>query len=148
MIIDTLDNLGKYVGLNPLFAEVVEFLKENNLEAMADGKYPIKGQDLFLNLTTAQGKGPDEAVLETHVKMIDIQIPIDGPETYGFTPLEHLPEAGYDEEKDITKYPGLMAENFIDCQPGMFAVFFSQDGHAPCISMFPQIRKAIFKIKA
>jgi YhcH/YjgK/YiaL family protein len=148
MIIDTLDNLGKYVALNPLFAEVVEFLKENNLEAMADGKYPIKGQDLFLNLTTAQGKGPDEAVLETHVKMIDIQIPIDGPETYGFTPLEHLPEAGYDEEKDITMYPGLMAENFIDCQPGMFAVFFPQDGHAPCISMFPQIRKAIFKIKA
>ncbi len=148
MIIDTLDNLGKYVALNPLFAEVVEFLKKNNLEAMADGKYPIKGQDLFLNLTTAQGKGPDEAVLETHVKMIDIQIPIDGPETYGFTPQEHLPEAGYDEEKDITKYPGLMAENFIDCQPGMFAVFFPQDGHAPCISMFPQIRKAIFKIKA
>ena len=148
MIIDTLDNLGKYVGMNPLFAEVVEFLKKNNLEAMADGKYPIKGQDLFLNLTTAQGKGPDEAVLETHVKMIDIQIAIDGPETYGFTPLEHLPEAGYDEEKDITKYPGLMAENFIDCQPGMFAVFFPQDGHAPCISMFPQIRKAIFKIKA
>jgi YhcH/YjgK/YiaL family protein len=72
MIIDTLDNLGKYVALNPLFAEVVEFLKKNNLEAMADGKYPIKGQDLFLNLTTAQGKGPDEAVLETHVKMIDI----------------------------------------------------------------------------
>ena len=148
MIIDTLDNLGKYVALNPLFAEVVEFLEKNNLEAMADGKYPIKGQDLFLNLTTAQGKGPDEAVLETHVKMIDIQIPIDGPETYGFTPLEHLPEAGYDEEKDITMYPGLMAENFIDCQPGMFAVFFPQDGHAPCISMFPQIRKAIFKIKA
>jgi YhcH/YjgK/YiaL family protein len=148
MIIDTLDNLGKYVALNPLFAEVVEFLKENNLEAMADGKYPIKGQDLFLNLTTAQGKGPDEAVLETHVKMIDIQIPIDGPETYGFTPLEHLPDAGYDEEKEITMYPGLMAENFIDCQPGMFAVFFPQDGHAPCISMFPQIRKAIFKIKS
>ena len=46
MIIDTLDNLGKYVALNPLFAEVVEFLKKNNLEAMADGKYPIKGQDL------------------------------------------------------------------------------------------------------
>ena len=27
MIIDTLDNLGKYVALNPLFADVVEFLK-------------------------------------------------------------------------------------------------------------------------
>ena len=148
MIIDTLDNFGKYVGLHHLFAEVAEFLKQNDLNAMKDGKYAIKGDDLFLNLTTAHGKGPDEAVVETHVKMIDIQIPIDGPETYGFTPLAHLPENEYNEEKDITFYPDMMAESFVDCQPGMFAVFFPQDGHAPCISMFPQIRKAIFKIKA
>ena len=147
MIIDTLDNLEKYTGIHPLFAEVVAFLKENDLEKMADGKYPIKGEDVFLNLTTTPGKAPDEAVLETHVKMIDVQIPIDGPETYGHTPLAHLPEAAYDKDKDFSFYPDLMAENFIDCQPGMFAVFFPQDGHAPCISMFPQIRKAIFKIK-
>ena len=87
MIIDTLDNLGKYVGLNPLFADVVEFLKKNDLNTMEAGKYPIKDKDLFVNITTAKGKAPDEAVLETHVKMIDIQIPIDGPETYGYTPL-------------------------------------------------------------
>ena len=148
MIIDTLDNLGKYLGVNPLFADVVEFLKKNDLNVMEDGKYPIKGKDLFLNLTTAKGKAPDEAVVETHVKMIDIQIPLDGPETYGYTPLCNLPEEDYSEEKDMTKYPGLMAESFIDCQPGMFAVFFPQDGHAPCITMAPEIRKAIFKVKA
>ena len=42
MIIDTLDNLGKYVGLNPLFADVVSFLKENDLSTLEDGKHPIK----------------------------------------------------------------------------------------------------------
>ena len=31
MIVDTLENLEKYVSLNPLFAEVVKFLKENDL---------------------------------------------------------------------------------------------------------------------
>ena len=115
---------------------------------MEDGKYPIKGKDLFLNLTTAKGKAPDEAEVETHVKMIDIQIPLDGPETYGYTPLCNLPEEEYNAEKDVTMYPGLMAESFIDCQPGMFAIFFPQDGHAPCITMAPEIRKAIFKVKA
>ena len=148
MIIDTLDNLGKYQGINPLFADVVEFLKKNDLNVMEDGKYPIKGKDLFLNLTTAQGKAPDEAEVETHVKMIDIQMPLDGPETYGYTPLCNLPEEEYNAEKDVTMYPGLMAESFIDCQPGMFAIFFPQDGHAPCITMAPEIRKAIFKVKA
>ena len=148
MIIDTLDNLGKYQGINPLFADVVEFLKKNDLNVMEDGKYPIKGKDLFLNLTTAKGKAPDEAEVETHVKMIDIQMPLDGPETYGYTPLCNLPEEEYNAEKDVTIYPGLMAESFIDCQPGMFAIFFPQDGHAPCITMAPEIRKAIFKVKA
>ena len=146
MIIDTLENLAKYEAMNPLFKDVVEFLKDNDLNTMEEGKHPIKGSDLFVNITTAKGRTPDEAVLETHVKMIDIQIPLDGPETYGYTPLSHLPEAEYNAEKDITKYGDLMAESFVDCQPGMFAVFFPQDGHAPCISMMPEIKKAIFKV--
>ena len=79
--------------------------------------------------------------------MIDIQIPLDGPETYGYTPLCRLPETPYNDEKDITKYPNLLAESFIDCMPGMFAIFFPQDGHAPCISVMPEIKKAIFKVK-
>jgi YhcH/YjgK/YiaL family protein len=148
MIIDTLDNLSKYEAVNPLFKDVVEFINNNDLAAMEPGKYPIKGSDVFVNISVAKGKTPDEAVLETHVKMVDIQVPIDTAETYGYTPLVRLPETPYNEEKDITKYPGLIAESFIECQPGMFAIFFPQDGHAPCISMAPEIKKAIFKIKA
>ena len=148
MIIDTLDKLALYEAVNPLFKDVVEFIRTNDLANMEPGKYPIKDKDLFVNIAVAKGKAPDEAVLETHVKMIDIQIPLDGPETYGYTPLCRLPEAAYNAEKDITKYPDLMAESFVDCQPGMFAIFFPQDGHAPCISMAPEIKKAIFKVKA
>ena len=148
MIIDTLDNFGKYVSLNPLFKEVADFLNHNDLNQLEPGKHTIKGNDLFVNIQVAKGKAPDEAVLETHRRMIDIQIPLDMPETYGYTPLCRLPDVPYDEEKDITKYPDLLAECFIDCQPGMFAIFYPQDGHAPCISMMPEIKKAIFKVKA
>lgn len=148
MIIDTLDNLAKYVALNPLFKEVADFIQKNDLDRLPEGKHIIKEGELFVNIQKAKGKAPDEAVIETHRKMIDIQIPINAPETYGYTPLCNLPEAEYVEEKDITKYPGLMADSFVDCQPGMFAMFFPQDGHAPCISMMPEIKKAIFKIKA
>ena len=115
---------------------------------MEEGKYPICGDDLFLNLTTAKGKAPDAAVLETHNQMIDIQIPLSTAETYGYTPRQDLPEAEYNAEKDITKIPDLIAQDYITCSPGMFAIFFPQDGHAPCISMEPAIKKAIFKVKA
>ena len=148
MVIDTLDKLSFYESLNPLFKEVLAFLKEHDLNRMEEGKYPIKGDDLFLNLTTAKGKTPDEAVLETHRLMIDIQIPLSGDETYGYTPACNLPDAAYNAEKDITKFGELAAESYVTCHQGMFAVFFPQDGHAPCISFEPEIKKAIFKIKA
>ena len=128
MIIDTIENLAKYETVNPLFRQVVEFIATHKLEELPEGKHPIQGADLFVNITTAKGRTPDEAFIETHRRMIDIQIPLD-------------------DEKDITKYPNLLAESFIDCMPGMFAIFFPQDGHAPCISVMPEIKKAIFKVK-
>ncbi|MCD8203308.1 MAG: YhcH/YjgK/YiaL family protein [Prevotella sp.] len=147
MVVDTLDNLGKYEALNPLFKDVVEFLKSNDLNSLEAGKHLIKGKDLFVNIQNAKGKTKEVAKLETHKNMIDIQIPLSACETFGYTPLGDLPEAEYNEEKDITKYDGL-AETYITCKPGEFAIFFPQDGHAPCITEVEEIKKAIFKVLA
>lgn len=147
MIIDTIENLGKYVSLNPLFKDVAEFIEANDLNTLEDGKHFIKGADLFVNIQRAKGKTREQALLETHKKMIDIQIPLSTSETYGYTPLNSLPDADYNEEKDITKYCGA-ADTYITCKPGEFAIFFPQDGHAPCISDEPEIKKAIFKVLA
>ena len=148
MIIDTLENLKKYESLNPLFPKVVAFLKANDLNVLETGKHEIEGKDLFVNIQMAKGKTPDEAVIETHDKMIDIQIPLSAAETFGYTPREALPAAEYNAEKDITKIPGLAAESYVTAQPGSFCIFFPQDGHAPCIAGIPEIKKAIFKVKA
>jgi len=146
MITDTLDNLGKYAAVNPLFADVVAFIESHDLAAMEDGKYPIKGTDLFVNIQTAHGKKPEEAAFETHRRMIDIQIPLSAPEAYGYMPLGDLPEMPYNEEKDVTKYQGIEARTTVCCRPGEFAVFFPQDGHQPCIGE-GDIKKAIFKVR-
>ena len=147
MIIDTIDNLCKYAAINPLFEDVVEFLKSHDLKTMEVGKYPIKDKDLFLNLTVAKGKTKEAAVLETHIEMIDIQIPISCAETFGYTPLCNLPDFEYNAEKDITKYGDTMAQTYVTVNPGQMAIFFPQDGHAPCISDEAEIKKAIFKVK-
>lgn len=147
MIVDTIENLGKYVVLNPLFADVVEFLKNHDLQSMEPGKYPIKDKDLFMNLQVAQQRTKDTAFLETHIEMIDIQIPITCAETFGYTPLCDLPAFDYNVEKDITKYGDTKPQTFVTVNPGQFAIFFPQDGHMPCIIDEPEIKKAIFKIK-
>lgn len=148
MIIDTLDHLEKYVALNPLFPEVVKFLKQHPLAHLSEGKHAILEQDFFVNIQTAQGKTREAAVLECHRRMIDIQIPLSGSETYGYTPVAALPPASFNEEKDIAKYPGSPCQTYVTVHPGQFAIFFPQDGHAPCITDQPQLLKAIFKVKA
>ena len=148
MIIDTIDNLGKYVALNPLFADVVEFLNSHDLQTLEAGKYPIKDKDLFLNLQVAKQRTKETAFLETHIEMIDIQIPVSAAETFGYTPLCDLPAFEYNAEKDITKYGDTQPQTFVTVQPGQFAIFFPQDGHMPCITDAPEIKKAIFKVKA
>lgn len=147
MIIDKLENLGKYVSLNPLFADVMEFLKSHNLEELEAGKYLIKDKDLFLNLQLAKGRSKDAAVLESHIEMIDIQIPISCAETFGYSPVSDLPEFEYNAEKDMTKYGDTPSQAYVLVKPGQFAIFYPQDGHAPCISESAEIKKAIFKVK-
>lgn len=146
MVVDTLDNLEKYVSLNPYFADIVRFIKENDLNTLEEGKHYIKDKDLFVNIQTAHGKTVDAAAFETHRKMLDIQIPLDNVEIYGYLPLADLPEAEYNAEKDVTKYPGVKAETYVKCKPGEFAIFWPQDGHQPCIGE-GDIHKAIFKVR-
>ncbi|MBQ6378308.1 MAG: YhcH/YjgK/YiaL family protein [Prevotella sp.] len=147
MIIDTIDNLAKYVEMNPLFADVVEFLKSHDLRTMEAGKHPVKGDDLYVKMEVAKQRTMETCFVESHRKMIDIQIPISCEETYGYSPLETLPEAPYDAERDMTIYEGVKPQEYVTLAPGMMVIFFPQDGHAPCIIDAPEIKKAIIKVK-
>ena len=147
MILDSLSNFTNYVALNPRFAKVAGFIATHDLNTLEEGKYTIDGEDLFVNVTTAKGKTPAEARLETHDRMLDIQIPLSTTETMGYTPRTLLTPQPYNADNDITFYDGTTPQQYIDVHPGMFAVFFTTDGHAPCISNEVNIKKIIFKVK-
>ena len=148
MIVDTLENLEKYAGLNPLFAQAVEFLKSHDLNALEVGKTELQGKNLVVNVAQTNPKTKEQAKLETHNEFIDIQIPLSGIEIMGYTPATScIPaDAAYNAEKDITFFEGL-AETYVTVKPGMFAIFFPQDGHAPGVT--PEgVKKVIVKVKA
>ncbi len=148
MVVDTLENLEKYASLNPLFAKAIEFLKSNDLHALEIGKTELQGKDLVVNVQQTAPKTKEQAKLETHNVFIDIQIPLSGTEVMGYTPAKDcIPaDAPYSAEKDITFFEGL-AESYIPVKPGMFAIFFPQDGHAPGITP-DGVKKVIVKVKA
>ncbi|NLV52207.1 MAG: DUF386 domain-containing protein [Bacteroidales bacterium] len=147
MILDTLENLGRYASINPLFPKVVEYLNKTNLVAQPDGKVCLEGNSLFANHLTSKGESMEDARLETHSKMIDIQIPLSCAETMGYSPRKSLPQVEYDAQKDVSFYQE-RPEQYITVHPGEFIVFFPEDGHAPCISNEEKIKKVVFKVKA
>ena len=69
-----------------------------------------------------------------------------GVETMGYTPRTDLPEEEYNAEKDITFYKGFAKDN-LTITPGMFAIFFPQDGHAPGVTP-DGVKKVIVKVRA
>ena len=133
--------------MHPLFEEVAKFLRNNRLAEMPEGIYPVKGDDVTVNVQIQNGKTRDEASLEAHRRMIDIQVPISADETYGVSPLESLPEMDFDEERDCGLWHGMAAENYVTSTPDMFVVFFPQDAHAPLITPAAKLKKAVFKVK-
>jgi len=147
MILDTLENLKNYASLNPLIGKVADFIAENDLSKIPVGKLLIEGEDLFGNFSLAKGKTKEEAKIETHNRMIDIQVPISGDESMGYTPRKNLVPQPYDEQKDLTLYEGL-AEQYVTVHRGEFVIFFPQDGHAPCVTEAETLQKVIFKLKA
>lgn len=148
MVIDILENIEKYASLNPLFAQAIDFLKSNDLNALEVGKTELKEKELIVNVAQTNPKAKEEAKLETHNEFIDIQIPLSGTEIMGYTPAKDCTpvNAPYNADKDITFFEGL-AESYIAVKPGMFAIFFPQDGHAPGITP-DGVKKVIVKVKA
>lgn len=144
MIVDQLANLRFYFALNPLFEDVFDFIQHNDLWKLENGRHVIN-DGLFVNVEDDKGRSKDEAVFEYHRKKLDIQIPLNIPETYGYTPTVELPMVDFNVEKDIAKVSGVTPRNFITIKPGEFIMFFPQDGHAPCIAD-GTIHKAVFKV--
>lgn len=148
MVIDRLENFSHYIGIHSLFPFIAEFISKHSLRDFAVGRHTLIEEKVYLIIEEVQGKAKETATLESHQKMIDIQIPLEVTETFGYSPTLQLPTSDYCLEKDITFYRTETPQTYVTCPPGMFVVFFPQDAHAPCIAIDSTFKKAIFKIKA
>jgi len=146
MILDSLKNAASVQALNPLFKQAFEFIQKNDLLKMEPGKTIIDGDKLFISVMENDGKTSEAAKMESHVNYIDIQVVISGVETMGWTAIEHCTDAlePYNTEKDLQFFSN-KPSTFITVNPGEFAIFFPEDGHAPGIGNGP-IKKAVIKV--
>lgn len=146
MVLDLLENLKSYEALNPRFAKVVDFLQNTELDNLPLGRNEICGDAVYANVMEVKPKSREEAFVELHRKYIDIHVPITADETMGYTPINELPCADYDNEGDAAVYPvGMPAREYVNVRKGEFTIFFPQDGHAPAITSVP-LKKAVIKV--
>lgn len=148
MILDKIENLNNYASLNPYIYKVVEFLADNDWRNMPPGRVYINGEDVFANFDIARGRTFEEAVIETHNRMVDIQLILDGEEQVGWSPRSELQPVEYNSEGDYSLYHGQKPQQYLTLRQGQFMLFLPEDGHAPCITPQKEYRKIIFKLKA
>lgn len=147
MIIDTLSNAEKYIHLHPSFAKAFEFINNQNLKKIVEGKYPIDGDNLYASVSEKPGSGKAEAKFEAHDHCIDIQVCISGLETMGWKPRSNCVDikVAYNSEKDVTFFDD-KPDTYFDLHEMQFAVFYPEDVHAPMIGD-GIIKKMVMKVK-
>lgn len=147
MIIDKLENFPKYINLNRRFKDVMSYIEDTELASLEDGRVIIDGDNLYLNIDTAKSRAIEEAKLESHKEMIDIQIPLTCNEIFGVLDIDKTKPTKYDEANDISFYAE-KPSSYYTVEKGSFIIFFPYELHAPCISSTECIHKIVFKVKA
>lgn len=146
MICDVLENADRYVSLHEGFAKAFAFLRRSDLRELTAGRYDIDGERVFAIVAKSPGRGRAEARLEVHEKYIDIQMVLAGADEMGWKAASRCrqPSGPYDPEADIRFFDDPPAAWF-PVEPGMFAIFFPEDGHLPLVSS-GEIHKVIVKV--
>ncbi len=146
MILANLSQFDRYTTLHPLFERAFEYMRDTDLYALAPGRYPIVGDELFAIVEHVPGRAREMAKLEAHRRYIDIQLVLDGDETMGWKPLAdcYNPVSEHSIDRDISFFLDAPA-SWVAVPPDHFCIFFPEDAHAPLVGNGP-IRKVIFKI--
>lgn len=140
-----------YDGLNPRIAQGLEYLAGQDLEHLAEGKYPIDGQKLWLLVVNYNTKPYEEAFFEGHEHLAEVHLALDGEEQVYWAPKEEMEQDPEDEEQrahDKYYYTGQPAGQLC-LKGGRFAGFLPEDIHMTKV-MTDQprpIRKAVLKIQ-
>lgn len=147
MILDNIRNLENYACLPAKLLRALETIRDTDFSKLEDRTYEVDGKDLYFFIQSYPTR-PENLKLEAHRKYIDIQYMITGTECMGVGQLETMTEeVEANPEKDCWFYYGPM--DMLTVKEGMFAVFFPNDAHAPCVSPAEgsnNVRKCVFKV--
>jgi biofilm protein TabA len=150
MIVDRLENAELYEAVYSKLTRGLELLNDKTLGQKPDGRYQSEGDEIYYIVQRYATRPVEQGKLEAHRKYIDIQFVASGQECFGYAPLKGLKEkTPYDDEKDVAFFDVPKDIAMTKLTAGMFAVFFPQDVHMPCLQVAGQenVTKIVVKVK-
>ncbi|MBW8327071.1 MAG: YhcH/YjgK/YiaL family protein [Prolixibacteraceae bacterium] len=148
MILDKLENAAFYSGISENLKKGFEYLKNTDLTTVEVGRYEIDENNVFALVSEYDSKKPVDCRLEAHQVYADIQYIVSGKEAIGFATLNgQAITSEYNPDKDIVFFSGETTPLILEA--GMFAVFYPQDVHRPCMQINgpEKVKKVVIKVK-
>ena len=146
MIKDKLENAKIYYSVSENLKIGLEWLQNQNLKDMLDGRYEIS-DSVYATIQTYLTK--DDAKYEAHRKYIDIQYMIQGIEKIGVIDIQNcISSMGYDEVKDLEFFEDCKREDFLTINEGEFLILYPHDAHKPSIAINEKdiVKKVVVKV--
>jgi biofilm protein TabA len=150
MIVDDISNAFLYGPVSGQLAKGFEVLLRAGLGDLAEGVYETDDAGIRFNVDKYATKPLNEGRFETHDEHIDIQFILSGEEKIGYASAAKLGKAvEKNDDADVAFYDLIDDYSTVTLTPGMFCVFFPQDGHMPCLVSDEacEVKKIVVKVK-
>lgn len=147
MIYDRFEELSKYKGCFKGLDTLIEWAKTNRVQDLPLGKTEIDGERVFVNVMVAETRAPETAKYEVHQKYMDLQMDIEGCESFQVAKTFTFDENGFDGKSDIGFGTGEIGTiGYLG--KGNFALFLPEEPHMPTLLMEKcmPVKKVVFKI--
>ncbi len=139
----------EYFGNKILWDKTFAWLKVNDLNTLASGRYVIDEGNVTATISEAPAPEMEKVKWETHNNFNDLQYIIKGKANMGVSPVSeaYVTEA-YNSKMDATFYE--TKGKYYVGEPGTFYIFTPADVHRPGIKIEGSdiVKKVVIKIRA
>ncbi len=145
MIYDLLENLPRYRGMDPGLDECINWLLSNDLSALPNGNREVSPA-LTIKVMDAAPRPADQLLYEMHHHHMDLQIDLQGAESFELALQGDTTGIAYDEPADCQQLRG---EPILSARlgGGRFILFLPDEMHKPGIFAGDKaIRKLVAKV--
>ena len=147
MIIDSLDNMYRYLGAIPQLGTVISILKKVDLKTLPCGQYKTTNPLVRYNVFEYDANALEAEKQEIHERDMDVQIDISGEEGYLAAVETGEITEEYDAEKDAS-FQKVDPRVSFKGDPSMFTIFFPGEPHTASLKVGEgyKIKKCVFKV--